>query len=321
MSTLDPKGLTSKHVLDGGLASELEILGADISGPLWSAHVLEETPQKVADVHRAYVEAGADVLLTASYQVSRHGYAAVGLAASRADSALIRSVQIARHVAGEFPDRNICVAASLGPFGATLHDGSEYHGNYMCSFEELVRFHRERIQILVDSDADLLAFETLPSKEEARAIGEALRPWPHVAVWFSFTCPDPQAKQQRVAHGEPLRDCAALVAGLPQTRAIGVNCTQPKRILSLIAELREASQLPIVVYPNSGESWDPALRRWIGPGDAVSYGDLAFAWYAAGAQLVGGCCRTGPEHIRQVAAASLSFQSGEISDRAASQAG
>ncbi len=186
--------LSGIHVIDGGLASELEQLGARIDGPLWSAHVLEDEPDKVVAVHRAYIEAGSDCIATCSYQVSRMGYAEVGLSAERADAALLRSVELARSAASEFPERRVLVAGSLGPYGAALHNGGEYHGNYDCSFADLVRFHRERIDVVAQARdnqiPDLLAFETFPSLEEVRAVGEALAPWPDLRAWFSFSCRD-----------------------------------------------------------------------------------------------------------------------------------
>jgi homocysteine S-methyltransferase len=295
--------LSGLHVLDGGMASELEYLGANIDGSLWSAHVLAEAPDKIIAVHRAYIAAGAGIIETASYQVSRLGYAEVGLTSERADIALLHSVSLAR-TAAEFVDRRVLVAASLGPYGAMLHNGAEYHGNYACTFADLVAFHRERIAVLANAQGqqspDLLAFETLPSLDEAEAIGQALAPHPDLAAWFTFTCRD----QQHVAHGERLRDCAAAVARFPQTIAIGVNCTHPDLIQSLIAELRSASHKPIVVYPNSGEGWDAAARCWTGTADPAAYGAQASAWFAAGAQIIGGCCRTRPAHIRQVAEAA-----------------
>ena len=289
------------RILDGGMASELEHLGADINGPLWSAHVLEDAPEQIVAVHRAYIEAGADVIETASYQVSRMGYAEVGLGAARADAALLRSVALAREAADAYPHRRILIAASLGPYGAALHNGAEYHGNYTCTFADLAEFHAERIEILAGAAGreapDLFAFETLPSLAEAEAIGQALAPHPELAAWFSFTCHD----EQHVAHGELLRQCAAAVAAFPQTVAIGVNCTHPTLIPALIAELRAVSDKPIIVYPNSGEGWDGQARRWTGTSDPVAFGDRASQWRAAGAQIIGGCCRTRPLHIRQVA--------------------
>ena len=295
------------HVLDGGMASELEHLGADINGPLWSAQVLEDAPEKIVGVHRAYIESGADIIETASYQVSRMGYEEVGLDPARADAALLHSVALAREAAAAFPNRRIVIAASLGPYGAALHNGAEYHGNYTCTFADLVDFHRQRIQVLAaappSQSPDIFAFETLPSLAEAEAVGQALAPHPELAAWFAFTCGD----EQHVAHGELLRQSAKAVAAFPQTIAIGVNCTHPALIPALIAELREASEKPIVVYPNSGEDWDARARCWTGSSDPATYRIKAMEWLAAGAQIIGGCCRTRPAHIREVAAAESHF--------------
>ena len=293
------------------MASELEFLGADIGGPLWSAHILEDAPERITAVHHAYLQAGVDILLTASYQVSRKGYAEFGLDPSRADAALLRSVELACAARAEFVScekgREVLIAVSLGPYGAALHNGAEYHGNYDCSFEDLVEFHRQRIAVLAESQADLLAFETLPSLEEARAIGEALKAWPDLAAWFTFNCPDHRAVGMQVAHCEPLRACAELASSFPQTVAVGINCTQPKWLASLIPELRAASDKPIVVYPNSGEGWDAQSRCWTGLSDPAAFGQQAREWYAAGAQIIGGCCRTRPAHIREVADAAKSL--------------
>jgi len=296
--------LTGIHVIDGGLASELEYLGARIDGPLWSAHVLEDEPDKVAAVHRAYIRAGSQCIATCSYQVSRMGYAEVGLSADRADAAILRSVELARSVVNEFPDRRVLVACSLGPYGAALHNGGEYHGNYDCSYADLVRFHRERIEVIARAEGkqipDLLAFETFPSMEEARAVGEAMAPWPEKRAWFSFSCRD----EQHVSHGEPVEECAAEVAKLPQTVAVGVNCVPPKWIPTLIERLRRGSDKPVLAYPNSGEGWDAAARCWIGTSDSAEFGGLAAEWFAMGAEIFGGCCRTRPAHICEVARAA-----------------
>ncbi len=289
------------HVIDGGLATELEYAGARIDGPLWSAHVLEDEPEKLLAAHRAYIQAGAECIATCSYQVSRMGYAELGLTAEQADAALLRSVELARSVAAEFPERRVLVAGSLGPYGAALHNGGEYHGNYDCSYDSLVRFHRERIAIFANARGtqapDLLAFETFPSLEEARAVGEAMAPWPSLRAWFSFSCRD----SGHVSHGERVAECATLVASFPQTVAIGVNCVPPKWIPALIGELRSASDKPIVVYPNSGEGWDAKRRSWTGVTDPENFGACAAEWFKEGAQIVGGCCRTRPAHIAAVA--------------------
>ncbi|MDR3792706.1 MAG: homocysteine S-methyltransferase [Terracidiphilus sp.] len=296
------------HIIDGGLATQLEALGARTSGPLWSAHVLEDEPEKVAAAHRAYIEAGAQILATCSYQVSRMGYAEVGLSAARADAALLRSIALARSVVAEFPARRVLVAGSLGPYGAALHNGGEYTGVYGCTHDDLVRFHRERIEVLaqapVAAQPDLLAFETFPSLDEARAVGEALAPWPELPVWFSFSCRD----EKHVSHGETLAETAALVASFPQTVAIGVNCVPARWLPSLITELKKGSSKPVMVYPNSGEGWDAANRCWTGSVTSPEeFGAQSAEWFRLGASIVGGCCRIGPAHIRAAAATAAHF--------------
>jgi homocysteine S-methyltransferase len=304
MTSLQQLDLSGLHVLDGGMATELERKGFNLSGPLWSAHVLESSPDAIADVHRAYLEAGADCLLTASYQVSAEGFQKIGCdarnAADAAANALRASVALAEKVRSEYQansPRRIWIAASLGPYGAMLHNGAEYHGNYACGFDELVGFHNRRIAVLAQTNADFLAFESVPSLEEARAIVAALHPYPDVAAYISFTCRD----ESHVSHGETLQACAELLDKEPQIIAIGINCTSPELIGSLVRQLEQATRKPILVYPNSGEQWDAVHRCWQGDGQVQQFGELARRWRGAGAQWIGGCCRTGPEHVRAVA--------------------
>ncbi len=198
----------------------------------------------------------------------------------------------------------VLVAASLGPYGAALANGAEFTGSYELGSEAeevsaLVGFHAERIEALAGTEADLLAFETVPKLSEARAIAFALSRWPEVGAWVSFTCRDGSL----TAHGEPVRECAAFLEGVPQVVAVGVNCIAPALALPLLGELRAGTGKPLVVYPNSGEGWDAVARCWTGSSDAAAFGALARAWFAAGASVVGGCCRTGPGHVRVVAGA------------------
>ncbi|HKR26650.1 MAG TPA: homocysteine S-methyltransferase, partial [Acidobacteriaceae bacterium] len=248
---------------------------------------------------------------TASYQVSALGYRELGRDAGDAAQALRQSVMLAEEARAAYraeDPRQVWIAASFGPYGAALHDGAEYHGRYAIGFEELVTFHADRIAVLAGTNADFIAFETTPSLEEARAVVRALEQNPSVSAWISFTCRD----AKHVVHGEPLRDCAAAVAESPQLLAVGINCTAPQLITPLIGEARAgcAGRKPVIVYPNSGETWDPLTRSWRGRADPASFTALAREWFAAGAQAVGGCCRTGPEHIRAIAAVAETLQSG-----------
>jgi homocysteine S-methyltransferase len=302
MTPLQQLDLSGLHVLDGAMATELERKGFNLAGPLWSAHVLESSPEAIAAVHREYLEAGADCLLTASYQVSAEGFQEIGFdpqdAAKAAANALRASVALAEKVRSEYGSpRRIWIAASLGPYGAMLHNGAEYHGNYDCCFDDLVEFHGRRIAVLARTNADFLAFESIPLLEEARAILTALQLYPDVAAYLSFTCRD----GTHVSHGETLRACAELLDTQPQVIGIGVNCTAPELIGSLIGELAKVTSKPIIVYPNSGEQWDALHRCWQGVEQVQAFGELAGRWRSAGAQWIGGCCRTGPEHVRAVA--------------------
>ena len=300
MTPASQNDLANIRILDGGMATELERRGFDLDGPLWSAHVLVSSPEAIAAVHRDYLEAGADCLLTASYQVSAEGFQQLGLGADNAAHALRTSVAIAEKVRSEYragSKRRIWIAASLGAYGAMLHNGAEYHGNYDCEFDELVGFHRRRIAVLAETHADFLAFESIPSLEEAEAILAALQPYPDLPVYISFTCKD----ESHVSHGETLRECAELLDRRDQVIGIGVNCTRPELIGSLIHELAEVTRKAIIVYPNSGEQWDAVHRCWEGDGQIQQFGELARRWRADGAQWIGGCCRTGPSHVRAVA--------------------
>ncbi len=299
MTPRDQLDIAGLRILDGGMATELERRGCDISGPLWSARVLTDSPETIEAVHLSYLEAGADCILTSSYQVSAMGYAELGQPPEAAAAALQLSVELAIAARDRYrqqSSRPVWIAVSLGPYGSALHDGSEYHGNYAASFADLVRFHEERLAIAETTAADFVALESVPSLEEAEAIVEALHQHPTIQGWISFTCKD----QQHISHGEKLAHCAEFLDRQKQVIAVGINCTQPRFIRPLISEVKRATRKPIVVYPNSGEGWDAEHRCWTGTSDAVGFGILAREWTEAGAQIIGGCCRTGPDHIRAI---------------------
>lgn len=291
-------------VLDGGLATELERRGYDLSDELWSARLLLEAPEAIREVHADYLAAGADCIITASYQATIPGFMSRGLREKEAIELIQLSVQLAIEARDAFwvrpenrPGRlRPLVAASVGPYGAFLADGSEYRGDYGVSEEELLAFHRHRWHILARSHADLLACETIPSYLEARALARLLAETPDRYAWFSFTGRDDRA----ISDGTPLAECAAFLDGQPQVAAIGINCTPPRHIPGLIAEIREVSHKPIVVYPNSGERYDPIGKRWQDQSVPAEFGTLSREWRKAGAALIGGCCRTGPAHVRAI---------------------
>ncbi|MCK2220730.1 homocysteine S-methyltransferase [Actinomadura sp. ATCC 31491] len=281
-------------VLDGGLSTHLERLGADLSDELWSARLLVERPELIRQAHADYFAAGADVATTASYQATFEGFGRRGLDRWAAEALIRLSVELATQ-ARDAAGRGL-VAASVGPYGAYLANGAEYTGDYDLDEDALYAWHRPRWEVLASSGADLLACETIPSYPEARALARLLAGTSGVKAWVSFSCRD----GERLNDGTPVREAAALFADDPRVVAVGANCTAPRHIPSLIARL--SGGLPVVVYPNSGESWDAGHRRWLGLADPVEFGQAAAEWRRAGASMVGGCCRTTPEHIRQIRA-------------------
>ena len=286
-------------MLDGGLATELQDRGHDLDHPLWSARLLLTQPDAIRDVHRSYLAAGADCLISASYQASLPGLRAEGVSEKEAKRLLQLSVAIACEVRDEFHERSIrpIVAASVGPYGATLADGSEYRGNYGVSRSDLRAFHEPRWEALNDSPADLIACETIPSIQEAEVLRELIEETPDACVWVSFSCRD----GERISDGTPLEECAALFNNCGAVIAVGVNCTPPRMISSLIGRARRgAPDKRIVVYPNSGQTYDGERRVWVGDAEPMQFGPLAREWLRGGASLIGGCCRTGPQHVRAI---------------------
>lgn len=291
-------------ILDGGLATELERRGHDLSDELWSARLLRDAPDAIRQVHLDYYWAGADCCASASYQATLPGFMRRDMTAEQAGDLLRLSVQLVREARDAFwavesnRERRLrpLAAASVGPYGAYLADGSEYTGAYDLDEAGLAAFHRERWAILAGSGADLLACETLPSLVEARALAGLLAETPDVWAWFSFSCRD----GAHISDGTPLADCAAMLSGYERVAAIGINCTPPRFIPDLIRAVSAATTKPIIVYPNSGETYDPAGKRWLGESVPAEFGTYSREWRKLGAGLIGGCCRTTPAHIRQI---------------------
>ncbi len=286
-------------VIDGGLSTQLERHGQDISGTLWTGRVLLENPAAVSRAHVEFVSAGADVVISASYQLSRWGFERAGLSRSDADAALRASTRAAR--AGAEGADGVRVAASIGPYGAILHDGSEYRGRYGLSHRELVDFHRERLDVLAATEPDLLAIETIPDIDEVEALVEVLADHPDLPAWMSFSAAD----GGHLCAGHPVEEAVAAASEAPSVIAVGINCTDPRYVTSLVSRMRATSDLPVVVYPNAGGAWDPSDGEWHGGSlDDPSQGfpDAAVQeWLAAGAAAVGGCCGTDDRVIRRIA--------------------
>ncbi|MDA3626843.1 homocysteine S-methyltransferase [Saccharopolyspora sp. WRP15-2] len=283
-------------ILDGGLATELEALGHDLSDSLWSARLLADSPEEIVAAHAAFFRAGAEIATTASYQASFEGFAARGIEREEAAKLMRRSVELARLAGDVEPGRHRWVAASIGPYGAMLADGSEYRGRYGRTKRELRDFHRPRMEVLAESVPDVFALETVPDVEEAEALVDALDGL-DVPAWLSFT-----TSGDRTRAGQPLAEAFA-VAEHAGIIAVGVNCSAPEDVLTAIEIACGTTTKPVVVYPNSGEDWDAQKRSWTGRPQLSPA--LARTWRDAGASVIGGCCRVRPEDISAIAEALI----------------
>lgn len=293
MTTLQQAMTDGPVVLDGGLATLLEARGHDLTSAMWSARLLLDDPDEIVAAHREYFQAGAQVAITSSYQASFEGFAQLGLDRVGAEAALRASVSCAVQARLEFDDQQSrWVAASVGPYGAVLADGSEYRGDYGMTAAQLRDWHRPRFEVLADAGADVLAFETVPALAEVEAI-VALLDGTGLSAWISLTAQDGKTRA-----GEPIEDALGLAASIPEVFAVGVNCCPATEVTELTAAAARTGKL-VVVYPNSGETWDGVSRRWSGD-PSFAAADVA-AWTAAGAALIGGCCRIGPAQISALA--------------------
>ena len=292
-------------VIDGALATELERRGYDLKDDLWSAKILMEQPEAIRQLHYDYFKAGADCAITASYQATVEGFMKRGLNEHEAIDLIKKSVRLAIQARDEFwADKSNRVgrlkpfiAASMGPYGAFLADGSEYRGNYGLNEKELMDFHRPRMKAVIEAGADLLACETIPCLVEAQAIAKLLKEFPGITAWVSFSARD----EKHISEGQVFADCVKLLEDDSQIVAIGINCTSPRYIPSLIREAKKTTNKPVLVYPNSGETYDPNKKDWNNDPVSQSFGKEARDWYDAGARLIGGCCRSTPEDIQVIA--------------------
>lgn len=298
-------------ILDGALGTELEKRGYDVSGKLWSAKYLLEKPQVIQDLHETYLRSGADILTTSSYQATVPGLEDFGLSEKAALAIIASTVDLAKSardkVWNELADAKKnqrpypLISGDIGPYAAYLADGSEYTGAYDLTQGGYKNFHRPRIKALLEAGSDLLAIETIPNVNEARALVDLLASeFPQVEAYMSFTAQD----DSHISDGTSIEEVAALCDNSQQVLALGINCSAPKVFDGLLKRIRKVTNKPLVAYPNSGEIYDGATQTWKSkPDNSHTLLENALLWHQSGAKVVGGCCRTSPEDIAYLAQA------------------
>jgi homocysteine S-methyltransferase len=289
-------------IIDGGLSNVLEAQGINLNHHLWTARLLDQQPEAIIQAHLAYLQAGAQCITTASYQASFPGFAKAGYSYSKTRNLILKSVELAKTAVQQHleiqPDANKpLIAASIGPYGAYLADGSEYRGYHDVDDPTLRSFHQERLHLLAHSDADWLACETIPDLQETRILAELLAQT-NKPAWVSFSCKD----SQHLNDGSPIQQAAACFRNHPSVFALGINCTRPEYVSGLIQNLQATGlQQQIIAYPNSGENYDSQSKNWQGGNQMPNFSEMARDWQQLGASLIGGCCRVGPEQIKDLA--------------------
>ena len=275
--------------LDGGLSTALENNGNKLTTSLWTGELIRSNPAQITKAHLDFINAGAQIIITSSYQLSYPGCSARGWSEQETDQALITSTKLAKDAATQ-SGKSVQVAASVGPYGASRADGSEYKGNYGVSKQVLNDFHARRLEVLISTSPDYLALETMPDTFEVEILLELLKDCP-IPFWISYSCT--QGNQTNA--GQSFQAAVDLAEG---AMAVGINCTKPELITDL---LRSASSpKPFIVYPNSGRVWDAKNKVWTGSSSAGFTDQLINEWLGAGAQIIGGCCGIGASEIDEM---------------------
>ncbi|MFQ1041902.1 homocysteine S-methyltransferase [Gilliamella sp. CG16] len=290
-------------IVDGALASELQRRGSDLNDSLWSAKVLFEQPELIRQVHYDYFKAGADCAITASYQATPLGFAKKGINLNDSIALIQKSVELAQQAKQQYlseldQPKPLLIAGSVGPYGAYLADGSEYTGAYQLSEEAFMDFHYVRIKALIDANVDLLACETLPSFTEIKALTKVIKQFPKISCWFSFTLKD----DQHLSDGTPLSLVVEYLNNIEQIASVGINCIALEKVTRSLNVLNKLTSKPLIVYPNSGEVYDPLIKQWHpNPQHNCTFANQLTNWIESGAKLIGGCCQTTPNDIANIA--------------------
>ncbi|MCX8662546.1 homocysteine S-methyltransferase [Gilliamella sp. B2911] len=299
----NPISFNQNIIIDGALASELQRRGCDLNDSLWSAKVLIEQPDLIRQVHYDYFKAGADCATTASYQASPLGFAKKGISLDESIKLIKKSVELAQQAKEQYltqigKNKPLFIAGSIGPYGAYLADGSEYTGNYQLSEEEFIEFHQIRIQALIDAKADILACETLPNFAEIKALVKVLKQYPTMTAWFSFTLKD----ANHLSDGTPLKEVIDYLNNVDQVVSVGINCIALEEVTAALTVLQTLTRKPLIVYPNSGDQYDPTTKQWHkNHQHNCTFKNQLPTWLKLGAKLIGGCCQTTPKDIAEIA--------------------
>lgn len=278
----------SPVILDGAMGTELQRRDVDTGLPLWSANALVVHPETILEIHKEYVEAGADIITTNTFRTTRRTLRRANIP-DRSLQLTKAALALARQARESFPDREILIAGSMAP----LEDC--YRPDLVPPDHDLVSEHAELAGRLAEGGVDFIILETMGTIREAYAACQCARATGKEVV-VSFVCD----RNGRLLGGESLQDAVREVTALSPT-AFSINCVSPRYLATAMAELKAASQLPFAVYGNVGAP-ESDKHGWEFDRDVLEneYARYALEWQRDGASIIGGCCGTSPAYTQAI---------------------
>jgi len=288
------------HVLDGSMGSSIGELGYDLkSTPAWSSGANITNPDIVIKAHTDFIDAGADIILTNTYQANIKRLSEK-LGVEEATKFVTKGVELANK-AVEISKKGVFVVGSIGPYATYLGNASEYNGSYMND----EKFNKELIKenyvtqakALYDAGIRVFAFETIPSLTEAIYAKEVLESI-NCDGWISVICKN----GSDLVNGDKFSDFVKAIVDSKHVKAVGINCTSPEYIKDLLKSgLPFLKNKGYVVYPNSGEKYDDEIKEFYGNVRIWKIIEELEDWIQLGVRITGGCCRVKNEDIRKIA--------------------
>lgn len=291
--------INNETVIDGAMSTALEELGYNTQSELWTAAAIIDRPDLIYKVHFNYLKAGADLIMTDTYQANIDAFKKLGYSEPESKGFISHAVKIAQQARDDYEKetgKHAYIIGTVGPYGAYLADGNEYRGDYNLSFDEYKSFYYEKIKLIINAGADVIGIETQPKLSETKAILSIIHTLSPIPVYVSFTLKD----ATHISEGIKLSRAVANVAIDPYVSAIGVNCTKLEIVESALHIMKKVTKKPLIIYPNTSAKYNIKTKKWTKSSNSKDFKDYIIKWYNAGAQLIGGCCTTLPKEINEI---------------------
>ena len=281
-------------LLDGSMSFPMEQLGYNLKNKLWTGKALINNPDLIKDIHKGYIDAGADFISTSTYQISFDRLKNMGYQSEEIKKIFQKSVDIVKDAIEESKlKKEIKIVGSFGPYASYDPEASEYIGEYDSTDIEIKKFHLNNIRIIEETDLDIILYETIPCLREIKILSEALS---HSTkeIWISITCNE----EMEFRDGSSFKDACEIISKIEKITTMGINCFSPLLVKKAIDLLKKYSNKKILIYPNSGEIYNPKERFWTGNNEFNN--SMIKNWLSLYPDIIGGCCRIGYDDIKKM---------------------